>query len=101
MMMSKSRVREDTPQPTMSVTDGTATFSMLWPIRGGREKSEPRGAARTPGGALPPPPATSPPAALGHPPVALQDPPAPPQQPSTCEGGGLCLCPAGMIPVAR
>ena len=28
-MMSMSRVRDDTPQPTMSVTDGAATFSMF------------------------------------------------------------------------
>lgn len=30
MMISMSRVRDDTPQPTMSVTDGTTTFSMFW-----------------------------------------------------------------------
>lgn len=29
MMISMSRVRDDTPQPTMSVTDGTITFSMF------------------------------------------------------------------------
>jgi hypothetical protein len=30
MMTSMSRVREDTPQPTISVTDGTLAFSMVW-----------------------------------------------------------------------
>lgn len=34
MMISMSRVRDDTPQPTMSVTDGTATFSMFWGFGG-------------------------------------------------------------------
>lgn len=33
--MSISRVEEDTPQPTMSVTDGTAAFSMFWGSTGG------------------------------------------------------------------
>lgn len=39
MMISISKVSDDTPQPTMSVTDGTTTFSMFWQFRG-REQSE-------------------------------------------------------------
>lgn len=39
MIRSMSRVRDDTPQPTMRVTDGTASFSMFWQSQG-REHSE-------------------------------------------------------------
>lgn len=55
-MMSMSRVRDDTPQPTMSVTDGAATFSMFCGsggrnrVRGGQTCGGRRGACppRTP-----------------------------------------------------
>ena len=30
MMMRRSRVREETPQPTMRVTDGSRDLSIIW-----------------------------------------------------------------------
>lgn len=69
MMISMSRVRDDTPQPTMSVTDGAAAFSMLCGSGGGTENRV-RGGQTCGGrrGSLPPAPPH--PAALGHSPAA-------------------------------
>ena len=42
MMMRSSRVREETPQPTMRVTDGSSALSMIY-----REETRPNMPLRT------------------------------------------------------